>query len=157
MSSMLPVMLILTLALSGCSIEEGGGPYRPIDYESASQGKASLQEFKKKYVKVEDIEVAGGGVAAYGRRVRANIQARFPDGTIMYEGSYSYEMGFFNMAFKATPLASIEHGIWLGLNGMGIGGKRRITLESNSPENSNSKQVIVEATLSEGAPEIRTV
>ena len=66
-----------------------------------------------------------------------------------YEGPYTYELGFFNIAFKDTPIPSIEHGVWLGLNGMGIGGKRRITLEPNTPENRNPKQVIVEATLTD--------
>ena len=149
MRSALLIVLILSVGLSGCSIEEGGGGYSPNSAVDTSQGRASLQELKQKNVKVEDLKVAKGGVAAYGRRATADIQVHFADGTMMYEGPYVYELGFFNEPFKSTPVPSVEHGIWLGLNGMGVGGKRRITLEPNSPENTNSRQVTVEATLTD--------
>jgi hypothetical protein len=140
MRTTLLLLLVFAVVAGGCSIEQGVEGYQPIDSNSAAQGKASLQEFKRKNVKVEDIKVAEGGVAAYGRRVKANIHVRFADGTTMYEGPYQYDIGFFNAPFPRTTVSSVEHGIWLGLNGMGIGGKRRITLEPNSPENQNAQQ-----------------
>ena len=143
----LPIIVALGLGLSGCSIEEGGGGYRPNgDLENIRE---QFQELKQQYVTVEDLKIGEGGVAAYGRRVRANIQAQFADGTKMYEGSYSHELGFFNVALKVSPIESIQLGVWLGLNGMAVGGKRRITIAPHPALNDNPRQVIVEATLTD--------
>ena len=147
MRTSLPIILALVIGLSGCSIEEGGEGYRP--YWDPEEARKGLLEYKQNYVKVEDIKVGSGGVAAYSRRVRADILVHYSDGTKMYEGPYFHEMGFFNVAFKRSPVDSIQLGVWLGLNGMAVGGKRRITIEPHPAVNNNPRQVIVEATLTE--------
>jgi hypothetical protein len=97
------------------------GRHRPNSVADANQGRASLQEFKQKNVKLENLKVAKGGVAAYGRRVIADIQVRFADGTMMYEGPYVYEFGFLMCGGFQSHTGAISrawHMAWLERRGI---------------------------------------
>ena len=129
------VLIILALALTqaGCSVEEGVGPYKltPMTAESRHE----LEGLKRDFIKIEDIRQGDGPLAAWGRRIKANIEVRYADGTVIYEGSMFDNVGFEGSVFllnanqTAGALAIEQTGVWLGLNGMAVGGKRRITIQ----------------------------
>ena len=131
------ILVLLTLALAqvGCSVEEGVGPYRltPMTEDNRNQ----LEGLKREFLHIEDIRIGDGPLAAWGRKVKANIEVHYTDGTIVYEGSMFDDVGFEGSVFllnanqKAGALATEQLGVWLGLNGMAVGGKRRITIQPN--------------------------
>ncbi len=126
------ILLIIALAQAGCSVEEGVGPYRPL--ELTGDDRIQLEGLKREFLHIEDIRVGDGPLAAWGRKIKANIEVRYTDGTIVYEGSISDDVGFagsvflYNATEKAGALSS-QIGIRLGLNGMAVGGKRKITVQ----------------------------
>ncbi len=126
------ILLILALGQAGCSVEEGVGPYRPL--ELTGQDRIQLEELKREFLRIEDIRIGDGPLATWGRRIKANLEVRYTDGTIIYEGSISDDVGFagsvflYNATNKAGTLSN-QIGIRLGLNGMAVGGKRRITIQ----------------------------
>jgi hypothetical protein len=127
------ILMVLALTQAGCSGEEGVGPYRPT--LMTNENRDQLEGLKREFLRIEDLRVGDGSLAAWGRKVKANIEVRYVDGTIVYEGSISDDVGFEGSVFllnanqKASALATEQTGIWLGLNGMAVGGKRRITIQ----------------------------
>lgn len=126
------ILLILALGQAGCSVEEGVGPYRSL--ELTGQDRIQLEELKREFLRIEDIRIGDGPLATWGRRIKANLEVRYTNGTIIYEGSISDDVGFagsvfsYNATNKAGTLSN-QIGIRLGLNGMAVGGKRRITIQ----------------------------
>ena len=128
------ILLVLALVLTqaGCSIEESDGMYRPSFLSPESL--KDLEREKRESLQLEDIKVGNGPVAALGRKVEADIDVRYPDDTIVYRGpSTSYfgmqgDVFIHNNVRKNGVLAYQQRGIMLGLNGMAVGGKRRITI-----------------------------
>ena len=126
------ILLIVALAQAGCSVEEGVGPYRPL--ELTGEDRIQLEGLKREFLHIEDIKIGNGPLAAWGRKIKANIEVHYTDGTIVYEGSISDDVGFagsvflYNATEKAGVLSS-QIGIRLGLNGMAVGGKRKITIQ----------------------------
>ena len=129
------IIFVLALTQAGCSIEEGVGPYRitPMTDET----RQGLERQKRELLKIEDIRVGDGPLAAWGRRLKANIEVRYADGAIAYQGSMWANIGFDGDVFilnannRAGALDYGQPGVWLGINGMAVGDKRRITI---SPE-----------------------
>ena len=127
------ILLILALTQAGCSVEEGVGPYRPTLL--TNENRDQLEGRKREFLHIEDIRIGDGPLAAWSRRIKANIVARYADGTIVYEGSVSDDVGFdgsvfmYNATQNGGTLNSSQIGVWLGINGMAVGGKRRITIE----------------------------
>ncbi|MDH4207827.1 MAG: FKBP-type peptidyl-prolyl cis-trans isomerase [Anaerolineae bacterium] len=127
------VLLVLSLAQTGCSVEEGVGPYKPTTL--TTENREQLEGLKREYLRIEDIRVGDGPLAAWSRRIKANIVVRYTDGTIIYEGSMFDNVGFEGSVFllnanqTAGALAAEQTGVWLGLNGMAVGGKRKITIQ----------------------------
>ena len=68
-------------------------------------------------------------------RIEADIEVRYTDGTIVYRGPVWMYIGLegdvfiHNASSRAGGLSSGQGGIWLGLNGMAVGGKRKITVD----------------------------
>ena len=126
------ILMVLALAQTGCSVEEGVGPYRvtPMTDETRQE----LERQKHESLKIEDIKIGDGPLAAWGRRLKATIEVRYTDGTIAYQGPMWVNIGFDGAVFtlnannRASALDYGQPGIWLGLNGMAVGGKRRITI-----------------------------
>jgi len=94
-----------------------------------------LERHKREALSIEDIKLGDGPLAAWGRRISADIDVRYADGTVAYHGPMFVYSGFHGSVFihdatkDAGALSIGQTGIWLGLNGMAVGGKRRITIE----------------------------
>ncbi|MEC4889616.1 MAG: hypothetical protein RI101_06095 [Nitrospira sp.] len=125
------ILLILVLANSGCS--QSGQNIGPYDISSLPEEGRLLREAEKRdYLRLEDIQVGTGPVAARGRRLTANIEVRYTDGTVVYSGTIISFPGFSRLAGNirdSRVLSTTQNGIDLGLNGMAVGGRRRMTID----------------------------
>ena len=159
------ILLVLTLTQFGCSIEEGGALYDPVLLTGES--RQGLERDKRESLSIEDIKLGDGPLAAWGRKISADIEVRYTDGTVAYRGPMFVYIGFYGDVFfhdatkEAGSLSFGQPGIWLGINGMAVGGKRRITIEPrlvsggllvHGPQDKNrvgvrEEKLIVEATL----------
>jgi hypothetical protein len=124
-------LIPLVLALAGCSQSgQNIGPYSisPMPEE----GRLLLEATKRDHLKLEDLTVGTGPVAARGRRVTADIEVRYADGTVIYRGMIYSFPGFSRIAGSIRDsryLSTTQRGIDLGLNGMAVGGRRRMTID----------------------------
>jgi hypothetical protein len=129
------ILLVLALAQTGCNVEEGVGPYKFTPLTSEVREKREWD--KQELLKIEDVKIGTGPLAAWNRRVEADIEARYGDGTIAYQSSIWINIGFesgvflYNATYSTSALSYGQSGIWLGLNGMAVGGKRRFTIDPN--------------------------
>ena len=120
------ILLILALTQFGCGYEYGEGlwPYEIIPM--SDKGRQEGERIKRELLQIEDIKVGGGSVAAWGRKISAEIEVRYTDGTLVYKGpTFTY------YGFKGMPETSVydkrhlgdQPGILIGLNGMAVGGR----------------------------------
>lgn len=129
------VLLILVLAQSGCTFYEEVSSYKPATFKP--DGVESYERLKRDLLHLEDLKVGDGPVAASGRRVAADIVARYSDGTLIYEGPAVTYWGMIGDTFihnsprEPSMLSLEQEGVMLGLNGMAVGGKRRIVVSPN--------------------------
>ena len=129
------ILIVFTLAFAqaGCSVEEGVGPYTLTPL--TSEARQELEGDKRDFLKIEDIRVGHGPIAAWNRRIEADIEVRYVDGTVAYHGPMWINIGFdsagflYNATDSAEALDYGQPGVWLGLNGMAVGGKRRFTID----------------------------
>jgi hypothetical protein len=96
------ILMVLALTQAGCSVEEGVGPYRPTPM--TNENRDQLEELKREFLRIEDLRVGNGPLLLGVEKLRPI--SRF-----------------------AILIAIEQTGIWLGLNGMAVGGKRRITIQ----------------------------
>ena len=70
------ILIIFALALTqaGCSIEEGGGAYNPVPLTDESRQR--LERHKRESLSIEDMKVGDGPLAAWGRKIEADIEVR---------------------------------------------------------------------------------
>jgi hypothetical protein len=131
------VLLALILTQSGCSVfgEYTDEIYRPSPPPPHSEERENLERLKREFLQIEDLKIGRGPLAAYGRKIAADVVIRYAgDGTLAYEGSVLAYWGirgtvFIHNSLRAAGLLSLDHpGIFLGLNGMAVGGKRRFTI-----------------------------
>jgi hypothetical protein len=130
------LLLIAIMALSqvGCPVEEEVGLFQP--YPLTSKARGEFERFKREFLKIEDIKIGDGPVAALGRKVSANVEVRRTlDNALIYSGpvfAYAGMQGavmIHNNLTERGALAFPEQiGLILGMNGMAVGGKRRITI-----------------------------
>lgn len=129
------ILLVLALTQYGCSIEEGGGAYNPVPLSDKIR-----QEFegrKREFLTIEELKVGNGPLAAWGRKIEADIEVRYTDGTVVYRGPIWMYIGLegdvfiHNASARGGGLSFGQRGIKLGLNGMAVGGKRKITVDPN--------------------------
>lgn len=168
------ILSVLTLAQAGCGYQYGDV------YEIETLGdplRQRLEGEKRDFVQIEDLKIGDGPLAAWGRRISAEIEIRQADGTFIFKGRV-YDL----VGFNGYPEAGLyderllngtsNPGVRLGLNGMAVGGKRRITVDKtliceSMPDNAPSEakclivgiplhgastlkqKLIVEATLTE--------
>ena len=125
------ILVILILALSGCSQSgQNIGPYyiSPMPEE----GRLLLEAAKRDSLQLEDLTIGTGPVAARGRRLTADIEVRYTDGTVVYRGAILSFPGFVDLVGHIPDsrlLSTTQEGIDLGLNGMAVGGRRRMTID----------------------------
>ena len=125
------ILLVLALAQFGCGYQYGDV------YEVESLGdplRERLEREKREFVQIEDLKIGDGPLAAWGRKISAELEIHQADGTFIYKGPV-YDL----IGFKGFPEAGLyderllngtsNPGIRLGLNGMAVGGKRRITVD----------------------------
>lgn len=127
------LLLIVVVALSqvGCDVEYGENliPSRPWNLDEV---RSRLEREKREFLKIEDLKVGDGPVAAWGRRLKADIVVTYTDGTIIYQGPIVVYVGFRGLMADDLRdrfmLDDAQQGIRLGLNGMAVGGQRNITI-----------------------------
>jgi hypothetical protein len=116
--------------ISGC--EQGVYPYNPVTLDSSARER--LEREKREFIKIEDLKLGDGPLAVWGRRIKADIEVRYADGSVVYRGPILDYVGFLgdvsihNSGNEVGLLSLSQRGIVLGMNGMAVGGKRRITI-----------------------------
>jgi len=138
-----------------------------------------MEQENRDLVKIEDLKIGNGPLAAWGRKISAHLRIDQADGTFIYEGPVFDLIGFdgfpeSNKTDEHFLMGFNNPGVRLGLNGMAIGGKRRITvdrklvcqnIEENSPHLGKchlvgraevlKQRLIIEATLTESCIPVR--
>ncbi len=130
----LVILLALCIAAVGCDADYGEGFYPFEAVTLSDEGRQSLERDKRELLKIEEIEVGHGPVAAWeGQRLTADIEVRYADGGLIYQGPIRTYVGFhialYNGLTDPNLLPISQPGIELGLNGMAVGGRRRITID----------------------------
>ena len=174
------LLFILVLTQASCDVEYGEYVW-PFEVWNLEEVRSRLEREKREFLKIEDLEVGKGPVASWGRRLKAEIEVRYADdGTTIYKGPIVAYFGFLGLfpeyLHDRFMLDFInQHGIELGLNGMAVGGKRRITIDRElvcggtatgcyllRPERQfvneigiSKKALVVEATLTESCAPVR--
>ncbi|MDH5739447.1 MAG: hypothetical protein OEY77_03895 [Nitrospira sp.] len=129
------LLSILVLDQTGCTIYAERPRSQPIAYTPASV--QFYERLKRELLQLEDIKVGDGPIAAAGRKVTAKITVRSSDGKLVYEGPAVMYWGLEDDTFihnsprEPYMLSLSQTGIAVGLNGMAVGGKRRITVPPN--------------------------
>lgn len=125
------ILLVLALVQVGCGYQYGDM------YEVETLGdplRQRLEREKRDFVHIEDLKIGDGPLAAWGRKISVDLEIRQADGTFIFKGTV-YDL----VGFKGYPEAGLyderllngtsNPGVRLGLNGMAVGGKRRITVD----------------------------
>ena len=117
-------LILLVLALYGCSQSgQNIGPYEIPPFPE--EGRLLREAAKRDSLRLEDLTVGTGPVAARGRRLTADIEVRYTDGTVVYRGAILSYPGFGRLVGNIRDsklLLWTQEGIELGLNGMAVGG-----------------------------------
>ncbi len=127
------ILFVLALAQVGCEFGEAKYPYdiSPL----TEKARTGMERDKREFLKIEDIRVGTGPVAAWGRRLKADIEVRYTDGTVVFKGPVFTYVGSFdpigvaNLFYNTNYLSVLQFGIELGFNGMHVGGHRRIEID----------------------------
>ena len=169
------ILLFLALTQGGCEVEDLYHPLPTISEEERER----IEQTRRELLQLQDLQIGNGSVATWGRKITAAISVRYADGTTVYNGPIVDYVGFQEILNMEDPnyLSFFQRGIMLGLHGMAIGGKRRITIDAsqvctNVQGGANPKiscnltnrgfavrkeQLIVEATLTESCIPVGTV
>jgi hypothetical protein len=129
------IILMLALTQVSCYTSEETGAYKPT--ELSLESRQGWEQWKREFLQLEDLKVGDGTIAAWGRKVSADIEVRYADGTLVYHGPAIAYVGMrgsvliHNNVDESDILSLQQQGIILGLNGMAVGGKRRITIAPN--------------------------
>jgi len=127
------LILFLALAQTGCDAKLDTGLYPWEVRVLGDMQRSSLEQEKRDFVKTVDEQVGQGSLAAWGRRISADVDIRYADGSVVYKGPIVLYPGFhvalYNALTDSHRLSVEQRGIEIGLNGMAVGGKRRITIE----------------------------
>jgi len=63
--------------------------YDPFPLSSESQQR--FEQWRRDLLQLEDLKIGDGPVAAWGRKISADIEVRYTDGTLAYRGpAYAY-------------------------------------------------------------------
>jgi hypothetical protein len=127
---MLKLTLVLAIAVAqvGCYYEAGD---RYKSTELPIEDRERFERDKRDFLKIEDLKIGDGPVAAWNRQLSFQMEVRYLDGTVAYKGpAYTFFGSYGNGgSTDKSHLTSGQRGIQLGLNGMAVGGRRRITID----------------------------
>ena len=128
------ILLILALTQAGCDIDYGENLY-PLEIWNLDEVHSRLEREKRESLKIEELQVGNGAIASWERRLKAEIEVRYAaDGAIIYKGPIVTYFGFHGLmpsylSDRFMLNFTGQDGIQLGLNGMAVSGKRRITID----------------------------
>ena len=129
------ILLVFALTQAGCDARYGED-ISPFERYSLNEGlRQRLEREKQELLQIEDVKVGTGPVAAWGRRLSANLTVRYSDGALVYQGPiYTYDgfrdiTGIENDIRGGNVIRTNNPGIKLGLNGMAVDGQRRFTID----------------------------
>ena len=71
------ILLALAITQAGCSIEEGGGAYTPVPL--ADNIRQEFERNKREFLTIEELSVGSGPLAAWGRKIEADIEVQNVD------------------------------------------------------------------------------
>jgi hypothetical protein len=133
---LLVLILVAVLPGTGWAVEEEVRTYHnPV--EPISEMPQGIARWKREFLQLEDLKIGDGPLAAWGRKVTADIEVSYADGTLIYRGpAISYAglkdaVFIHNSVFDRGMLSLQQTGLILGLNGMAVGGKRRMVIAPN--------------------------
>jgi len=128
------ILLVLALTQWGCDVDYGEDRLDILHPWNLETVRSRLEQEKRDFLKIEDLQVGNGAIASWRRRLKAEIEVRYADGTVIYKGPVVTYFGFNGL--QPSYLSDrfmldwiTQPGIQLGLNGMAVGGKRRITID----------------------------
>ncbi len=125
--------IILILPQLGCDAEYGENLYPYVRGNLTNTGRLELESQKREFLEIKEIKIGDGPIAAWGRRLKADVEVRYTDGSLVYRGPIVTYVGF-HVALQtglkdSNLLPWTQEGIQLGLNGMAVGGRRRFTVD----------------------------
>ena len=128
------ILLVLALAQASCTYDtnEEVGLYKPAGLPAES--REGWERLKRELLQIEELKVGDGPIAAWGRKISAEIDVRYQNGQPVYRGPAFVYFGLVgsvmlhNNITDSGALTWQQTGVLAGLNGMAVGGKRRITI-----------------------------
>lgn len=138
MSKRILIILPFILTLASCDLgdlPEGGPFYEPIPL--TPEDLQGAERSRREVLQLEEIKIGDGPLALWGRKISADLDVRYWDGRPIYKGPAFYYSGMagsiaLHNNIQESGLLSLEQiGIMLGINGMAVGGRRRITVPPN--------------------------
>ena len=174
------LLIVACIPLYACSlfaeVQEGVYDFKPV--ELIGETRNHIERQKRELLKLEDIKIGNGPIAAWGRKIDAVVEVRYADGSIAYRGKVLSYVGFRGSVWMQNAnslLLPIEQkGVDFGMNGMAIGGKRefiiypslvcthlgveanpKATYRFNENTYVRKEQLVVEATLTESCIPVR--
>jgi hypothetical protein len=72
------------MAQFGCYVSEEPGAYKPV--ELSSESRQGFERSKRDLLQLEELKVGDGAIAAWGRKISADIEVRYAAGTLVYRG-----------------------------------------------------------------------
>ena len=128
----LVILLALCIPQLGCDVEYGEGLF-PFEVRDLNRVQERLVREKRELLQIEDLKLGDGPLAAWGRRLSAEIEVRYANGGLIYQGPSRTYVGFHIALYDGLTdpnlLSISQPGIELGLNGMAVGGRRRIRVD----------------------------
>lgn len=130
------LLLILTLtSLPSCTlfaeVQEGVYEFTPVNLNGVHRERVERE--KKDFLILEDINIGSDSVAAWDRKVGVIVEAHYVHSTLVYRGNvlaYVRFIGGIGLDNNITGLMPLhQRGVLLGLNGIAIGGKRKIIID----------------------------
>ena len=128
------ILLVLALSQIACTTEgnEEVGLYKPAGLPP--EAREGWERLKREFIQIEELKIGDGPIAAWGRKISAEIDVRYWDGRPVYHGlAFAYfglvgSVMIHNNINESGAISLNDRGLLAGMNGMAIGGKRRIVI-----------------------------